>query len=98
MSNPQNRSVELLTRFEEKIVDGDPNHRDVLEGVIEMINRQKARKSVDAPKARAFEKYAGEVIAYSDLVMKEKIGHGGFGDVHVALWKGNYKKLNKFVI
>ena len=31
MSNPQNRSVELLTRFEEKIVDGDPNHRDVLE-------------------------------------------------------------------
>ena len=94
MSNPQNRSVELLTRYEAYIVDGDPNHRDVLEGVIEMINRQKARKSVDAPKARAFEKYAGEVIAYSDLVMKEKIGHGGFGDVHVALWKGNYKKLN----
>ena len=97
MSNPQNRSVELLARFEDKICRGDPNHRDVLEGVIEMINRQKARKSVDAPKARAFEKYDGEVIAYSDLVMKEKIGHGGFGDVHVALWKGNYKKLNKFV-
>ena len=89
MSNPQNRSVKLLTRFEDYIVDGDPNHRDVLEGVIEMINRQKARKSVDAPKARAFENYAGEVIDYKDLVVKEKIGHGGFGDVHVALWKGN---------
>ena len=89
MLNLQNRSVELPTRFDDYDVDGDPNHQDVLEGVIEMINRQKARKSVDAPKAKAFEKYAGEVIAYSDLEVKEKIGHGSFGDVHLALWNGN---------
>ena len=37
--------------------------------------------------ARAFENYTGTVIAYEDLKIKEKIGHGGFGDVHVAQWK-----------
>ena len=37
--------------------------------------------------ARAFENYTGTVIAYEDLKIKEKIGHGGFGDVHLAQWK-----------
>jgi len=85
-----NRSVELPTHFDDYDVDGDPNHRDVLEGVMEMVNRLRARESVEsaAPRAKAFENYDGDVIAYEDLVVKEKIGHGGFGDVHVALWNG----------
>jgi serine/threonine protein kinase len=32
----------------------------------------------------------GEVIDYSDLELGDKLGGGGFGDVHVAIWK---KKL-----
>ena len=91
ISDSQNRSVELPTHFDDYDVDGDPKHRDVLEGVMEMVNRLKARKSVEAaaPRAKAFENYDGDVIAYEDLVVKDKIGHGGFGDVHVALWNGN---------
>ena len=91
ISDPQNRSVELPTHFDDYDVDGDPNHRDVLEGVMEMVNRLRARESVESapPRAKAFENYDGDVIAYEDLVVKEKIGHGGFGDVHVAMWNGN---------
>ena len=87
--DPQNRSVVLPTHFDDYDVDGNPDHRDVLDGVIEMFNRQKARKSVEAqPRANAFENYTGEVIDYNDLAVNEKIGHGGFGDVHVASWNG----------
>ena len=94
ISDPQNRSVELPTHFDDYDVDGDPNHRDVLEGVMEMVNRLRARESVESapPRAKAFENYDGDVIAYEDLVVKEKIGHGGFGDVHVALWNGSNLK------
>ena len=88
--SPQNRSVELPTHFDDYDVDGNPDHRDVLDAVLEMVNRQKVRKSVDfqAPKPKAFENYEGNVIPYEELDVKEKVGHGGFGDVHIAKWKG----------
>ncbi|KAG5175152.1 kinase-like domain-containing protein [Tribonema minus] len=32
----------------------------------------------------------GEVVDFADLALGERIGSGGFGDVHVAVWKGSY--------
>ncbi|CAL8112116.1 unnamed protein product [Orchesella dallaii] len=33
----------------------------------------------------------GEVIEWEDLEIGEKLGGGGFGDVHAAIWKGEYQ-------
>jgi serine/threonine protein kinase len=33
----------------------------------------------------------GEIIKFSELELGEKLGGGGFGDVHVAIWKGVYQ-------
>lgn len=35
------------------------------------------------------------VISFEDLALGDKIGGGGFGDVHVALWKGNQVAVKK---
>lgn len=31
----------------------------------------------------------GEIIQFSNIELGEKLGSGGFGDVHVGIWKGN---------
>ena len=88
---PQNRSVELPTHFDDYDVDGDPDHRDVLDAVLEMVNRRKVSAIPAArapPPKKAFENYSGNVIPYEELKIQEKIGHGSFGDVHSALWNG----------
>lgn len=31
----------------------------------------------------------GEIIDFKDIQLGEKLGSGGFGDVHVGIWKRN---------
>lgn len=36
-----------------------------------------------------------QIINFSDLSLGDKIGTGGFGDVHVGIWKGNQVAIKK---
>ena len=44
-----------------------------------------------------FEKYTGSVIEFGDITMdeKDKIGHGGFGDVFACTWEGKRVAVKK---
>ena len=39
--------------------------------------------------------YAGAVIDFEELDIRQRIGHGGFGDVHFAKWKGTVVAVKK---
>lgn len=42
-----------------------------------------------------FELKPGQIIAFDELKMGDKIGGGGFGDIHLALWKGQQVAVKK---
>ena len=42
-----------------------------------------------------FKSYAGEVIDFGELEIGKKIGHGGFGDVYFAEWRGTVVVVKK---
>ncbi|XP_021351235.1 serine/threonine-protein kinase HT1-like [Mizuhopecten yessoensis] len=39
--------------------------------------------------------YRGERIEFDELDMRKRIGHGGFGDVYCAKWKGTFVAVKK---
>lgn len=38
--------------------------------------------------ADSFQRYDGKVIPFEDLIVEERIGSGGFGQVHSGMWRG----------
>ena len=60
-----------------------------MEGI---VNRYEAAKSskYNKKQAPAWLK-SGDVIEFSDLELGDKLGSGGFGDVHDAIWKGEMR-------
>ena len=42
-----------------------------------------------------FTEYCGKTINFDEIELKRKIGHGGFGDVYFAMWKGSVVAVKK---
>lgn len=59
-----------------------------------LIKLNQARNDI-LPAANRFDLKSEQVISFEDLVVGDKIGSGGFGDVHVATWKGHQVAVKK---
>ncbi|XP_055308176.1 uncharacterized protein LOC129572258 [Sitodiplosis mosellana] len=68
---------------------------DVLEEIENLRNLQQARRDAIAKKDNKVELKPEQNIPFDDLELGEKIGGGGFGDVHIAFWKGQQVAVKK---
>lgn len=59
-----------------------------------LFNLNKARKDM-LPQGQKLPIQPNQIIDFDELKLGEKIGSGGFGDVHVAIWKGNQVAVKK---
>ncbi|XP_031637138.1 serine/threonine-protein kinase Sgk1-like [Contarinia nasturtii] len=67
----------------------------VCEEIENLNNLKQARRDVIAKKDMNIELKREQIIAFDDLDLGEKIGGGGFGDVHIALWKNQQVAVKK---
>lgn len=63
---------------------------ELLKNLRQARSKSKIRREGDALKLKP-----EHVILFDDLALGDKIGCGGFGDVHVALWKSNQVAVKK---
>ncbi|XP_060063282.1 uncharacterized protein LOC132543775 [Ylistrum balloti] len=84
--------------------EDDAYSEEVSEQAIDLIHRmdqirlwqQKSNKSTGPMTSYdLLQSYRGEKIQFDELILDEKIGHGGFGDVHCATWKGTVVAVKK---
>lgn len=72
-------------RFE-AINNEDHYNCDQFEGILNrrdaaIVQRRSGKKTI---------KYEGHIIDYAELEIGDKIGNGGFADVHIAMWKNEF--------
>ncbi|XP_059146659.1 calcium-dependent protein kinase 6-like isoform X2 [Physella acuta] len=83
----------------EEIYETNEVAEDFINHFMDLVNREKTIRGWLEQKGtgwkaqshlslQTIEKYKGNVIPFEELELKKKIGHGGFGDVHLAEWKG----------
>lgn len=77
----------------EGIYDTLPDH--IVEEIDNLKNLLQAKYDVMAKKDRKIDLKPEQIIPFGELEMGDKIGSGGFGDVHVALWKGQQVAVKK---
>lgn len=71
-----------------------PEH--VLEEIEYLKNLLQARRDAAViKKDNKMDLKPEQIIPFEDLALGEKIGGGGFGDVHIALWKGQQVAVKK---
>ncbi|XP_033728254.1 probable serine/threonine-protein kinase DDB_G0271682 isoform X2 [Pecten maximus] len=76
---------------------------EVSEQAADLINRmnqirlKKESQKSKGPKTSAdlIKIYRGEIIRFKELDMGKKIGHGGFGDIYCAKWRGTVVAVKK---
>ncbi|XP_064620718.1 probable serine/threonine-protein kinase roco5 [Lineus longissimus] len=83
----------------------DPEtQKETTQQVIDVIHRmeevrlwqEKSHTNRKPSTSRALmQSYQGERIIFKELDLKKKIGHGGFGDVYFAEWKGTVVAVKK---
>ncbi|XP_037051913.1 serine/threonine-protein kinase EDR1-like isoform X2 [Bradysia coprophila] len=69
--------------------DDDLVNCDQLEEILNRRDAAKVQKSRSVKSSSL--KFDGHVIDFAELEIGDKIGSGGFADVHVAMWKTDYQ-------
>lgn len=99
--DPENQAVitnvvENLTRKMEQNKDKPEIYFDC-EKALGILNRHDAAIALSHSKTFQRPEWlrGGEIINWEDLEIGAKLGSGGFGDVHVAIWKGRCQVVIK---
>ena len=80
---------QIWQRKQEAEDAGDGDAADACDQMEGIVNRYEASKSSKFIRERVPEWLkSGDVIEYADLEVGDRLGSGGFGDVHVAIWDG----------
>lgn len=78
----------------EQIYDTLPDN--ILEDIENLNNlRQARRDAAIAAKTNKIELKPEQIIPFAELELGDKIGGGGFGDVHIGFWKGQQVAVKK---
>lgn len=68
---------------------------NVLGEIGNLINLKQARRDGIVRKDKKIELKPEQIISFDELELGDKIGGGGFGDVHTAFWKGQHVAVKK---
>lgn len=70
---------------------------NICEEIENLNNLKQARRDVIPKPVNNLERELKreQIIAFGELELGDKIGGGGFGDVHIALWKGQQVAVKK---
>lgn len=77
----------------EEIYESYPDH--VVEEIENLIKLKQARRDALAQKDNKMALKPEQVIPFDELELGDKIGGGGFGDIHTAFWKGQQVAVKK---
>lgn len=67
----------------------------IVEEIDNLKNLQQAKCDAIAKKVNKIDLKPEQIIPFGELELGDKIGSGGFGDVHVAFWKGQQVAVKK---
>lgn len=68
---------------------------NILEEIENLINLKQARRDAIAKKDNTIKLKPEQIIPFDELELGDKIGGGGFGDVHTAFWRGQQVAVKK---
>lgn len=77
----------------EKIYETLPDN--ILEEIENLKNLKQARRDAIARKDKKIELKPEQIIAFEAINLGDKIGGGGFGDVHIGFWRGQQVAVKK---